>query len=105
MAPMEIAQIHEEICPVVRPADWPAWYISTRELVYPVIMAIKPATMAEGFFDVQACNDTNRIDLFVFGNDEQAVLMARLDNLGKGASGAAVQSMNLHLGLPELAGL
>ena len=60
-----------------------------------------PATMAEGFFDVQACNDTNRIDLFVFGNDEQAVLMARLDNLGKGASGAAVQSMNLHLGLPE----
>lgn len=64
-----------------------------------------PATMAEGFFDVQACNDTNRIDLFVFGNDEQAVLMARLDNLGKGASGAAVQSMNLHLGLPELAGL
>jgi len=64
-----------------------------------------PATMADGFFDVQACNDTNRIDLFVFGNDEQAVLMARLDNLGKGASGAAVQSMNLHLGLPESTGL
>ncbi|MFN0184006.1 MAG: N-acetyl-gamma-glutamyl-phosphate reductase [Aquabacterium sp.] len=58
-----------------------------------------------GFFDVQACNDTNRADLFVFANDRQAVLMARLDNLGKGASGAAVQSMNLRLGLDEGTGL
>jgi N-acetyl-gamma-glutamyl-phosphate reductase len=62
-------------------------------------------TLGEGFFDVQACNDTNRVDLFVFGQGEQALLMARLDNLGKGASGAAVQSMNLHLGLDEGLGL
>jgi len=41
----------------------------------------------------------------VFGNDAQVVLMARLDNLGKGASGAAVQAMNLHLGLAEATGL
>ena len=61
--------------------------------------------LAEGAFDVQACNDTQRADLFVFGNDEQVLLMARLDNLGKGASGAAVQTMNLHLGLPEATGL
>jgi N-acetyl-gamma-glutamyl-phosphate reductase len=59
----------------------------------------------EGFFDVQACNDTNRCDLFVFGNSEQAILIARLDNLGKGASGAAVQSMNVHLGIDEGLGL
>ena len=59
----------------------------------------------EGFFDVQACNDTNRVDIFVFANDQQALLMARLDNLGKGASGAAVQSMNVHLGLDETMGL
>jgi N-acetyl-gamma-glutamyl-phosphate reductase len=59
----------------------------------------------EGYFDVQACNDTNRCDLFVFGNHEQAILMARLDNLGKGASGAAVQSMNVHLGADEGLGL
>ncbi len=58
-----------------------------------------------GFFDVQACNDTNRVDLFVFANDTQAILMARLDNLGKGASGAAVQTMNVHLGLDEGLGL
>jgi N-acetyl-gamma-glutamyl-phosphate reductase len=60
---------------------------------------------ADGYFDVQACNDTNRADLFVFANDSQALLMARLDNLGKGASGAAVQSMNIHLGLDETTGL
>lgn len=64
-----------------------------------------PATLEHGFFDVQACNGSNRIDLFVFGHDEQALLMARLDNLGKGASGAAVQSMNIRLGLDESAGL
>ncbi len=64
-----------------------------------------PATLEDGFFDVQACNDTNRVDLFVFANDSQVMLMARLDNLGKGASGAAVQSMNLHLGIAEGTGL
>ena len=51
-----------------------------------------PAVLAEGSFDVQACNDTQRADLFVFGNAEQVLLMARIDNLGKGASGAAVQT-------------
>ena len=63
------------------------------------------ATLADGYFDLQACNDTNRVDLFVFASDTQALLMARLDNLGKGASGAAVQSMNVHLGLDEGTGL
>lgn len=66
-----------------------------------------PATFDadSGYFDVQACNDTNRIDLFVFASDSQALLMARLDNLGKGASGAAVQTMNVHLGVDEALGL
>ena len=64
-----------------------------------------PATLADGFFDVQGCNDTNNCELFVFANDSQVLLMSRLDNLGKGASGAAVQSMNVHLGLDEGLGL
>lgn len=59
----------------------------------------------DGFFDVQACNDTNRVDIFVYANDEQVMLMSRIDNLGKGASGAAVQSMNIRLGLDEGLGL
>lgn len=58
-----------------------------------------------GFFNVEACNDTNRVDLFVFGNEERMLLVARLDNLGKGASGAAVQAMNVHLGVEESLGL
>ncbi|HEQ71366.1 MAG TPA: N-acetyl-gamma-glutamyl-phosphate reductase [Spirochaetia bacterium] len=61
--------------------------------------------LADGFFDVTGCNNTNRADVFVFGNDDQTLLVTRLDNLGKGASGAAVQCMNLMLGLPENAGL
>ena len=64
-----------------------------------------PDTLAGGFFDVQACNDTNNVDLFVFGSEQQILVMARLDNLGKGASGAAVQSMNVHLGVDESLGL
>lgn len=64
-----------------------------------------PAALADGYFDVQACNDTNRVDIFVFANETQVILTARLDNLGKGASGAAVQSMNVHLGLDEGKGL
>jgi len=58
-----------------------------------------------GFFNVEANNDTNRVDLFVFGNEERMLVMARLDNLGKGASGAAVQAMNVHLGVDESLGL
>jgi N-acetyl-gamma-glutamyl-phosphate reductase len=52
-------------------------------------------------------NDTNRMHLSVYGNPdaEQAVLVAVLDNLGKGASGQAVQNLNLMLGLEESAGL
>ena len=64
-----------------------------------------PATLEGGFFDVQGCNDTNNCELFVFANSTQMLLMSRLDNLGKGASGAAVQSMNVHLGLDEGLGL
>ena len=57
--------------------------------------------------DPEALNGTNRMRLFVFGNADgtQARLLALLDNLGKGASGAAVQNLNLMLGLEEGAGL
>ena len=53
----------------------------------------------------EACNGTNRLELYVFGSDDQARLVARLDNLGKGASGAAVQNLNIALGLDEWTGL
>lgn len=58
-------------------------------------------TPASGKLDAVALKDTNRLEIRVFGNPEaqQAVAVARLDNLGKGASGAAVQNMRLMLGL------
>jgi N-acetyl-gamma-glutamyl-phosphate reductase len=57
--------------------------------------------------DPEGLNGTNRLKLFVFGseNSGQVRLVALLDNLGKGASGAAVQNLNLMLGLKEGAGL
>ncbi len=58
-----------------------------------------------GFLDPTECNGTNRMDIFVFGHDTQIILIARLDNLGKGASGAAVQCMNIAIGADEGAGL
>lgn len=58
-----------------------------------------------GFLPASACNDTNRAELFVFGHAEQILLVARFDNLGKGASGAAIQCMNAMLGLPETTSL
>ncbi len=55
----------------------------------------------------EALNGTNRMKLYIFGSEvaHQARLVALLDNLGKGAAGAAVQNLNLMLGLPETAGL
>jgi len=58
-----------------------------------------------GFFDATGCNNTNRVEIFVFGHSEQILVIARLDNLGKGASGAAVQNMNIMLGAEEGTGL
>jgi len=63
-------------------------------------VSVLPPT-ADGKLDATALNDTNKLELRVFANEDyrHAVLIARLDNLGKGASGAAVQNLKLMLGL------
>jgi len=63
------------------------------------VSVVEPA--ANGKIEPQALNDTNKLELSVHANDahRQAVLVARLDNLGKGASGQAVQNLSLMLGL------
>jgi N-acetyl-gamma-glutamyl-phosphate reductase len=65
------------------------------------IVSVVPATKTGGRLEAEALNDTDRLELYVYGNEgrRQAVLVARLDNLGKGASGAAVQNIKLMLGL------
>ena len=62
-------------------------------------VSVLPAT-ADGKLDATALNDTNQLELRVFANEahRHAVVIARLDNLGKGASGAAVQNLQLMLG-------
>jgi len=59
------------------------------------------------FLRPDTVNDTNNLELFCFGNEGKGTLwlLARLDNLGKGASGACVQNLNLALGFDEAAGL
>lgn len=63
-------------------------------------VTVEPAT-EDGKLDALALKDTNRLEIRVFGNADarQAVVVARLDNLGKGASGAAVQNLRLMLGV------
>jgi N-acetyl-gamma-glutamyl-phosphate reductase len=72
-----------------------------------VEVASLEAAAAVATLDPEGLNGTNRMKLFVFGDDQagQARLVALLDNLGKGASGAAVQNLNIALGFDETAGL
>ena len=88
------AQVHACLTEVY--ADEPFVQVASRE------EAAGVATL-----DPEGLNGTNRMRLYVFGDEGtgQARLVALLDNLGKGASGAAVQNLNLALGLEETAGL
>ncbi len=71
-----------------------------------VIPMDEAAEYSDPAFDPRACNDTNRLDISVLPNVLGHVLIVvQLDNLGKGASGAAVQNMNLMLGVDESEGL
>ncbi|MBN9007364.1 MAG: N-acetyl-gamma-glutamyl-phosphate reductase [Rhizobiales bacterium] len=70
---------------------------------YVSVMPLDGAVVKSGRLEPEALNGSNKLELYVFASDKhrQTVLVARLDNLGKGASGAAVQNMRLMLGLPD----
>jgi N-acetyl-gamma-glutamyl-phosphate reductase len=70
---------------------------------YVSVLPLQSEAAKSGRLEPEALNETNMLELYVFGSDKyrQAVLVARLDNLGKGASGAAVQNMRLMLGMAE----
>lgn len=61
--------------------------------------------LPDGFLASNTLSNHDRMQIFVFGNDEQVLLCSRLDNLGKGASGAAVQCLNIMMGIDEATGL
>ena len=62
-------------------------------------------TNGEGFLSAAAFAGRDDVEIFVTGKNERIEIISRYDNLGKGASGAAIQNMNLMLGLPEETGL
>lgn len=70
------------------------------------VMPLMSAEEQKSFFLASnTLSGQNKMQIFVFGNDEQILLCSRLDNLGKGASGAAVQCLNIMMGIDETTGL
>lgn len=61
--------------------------------------------LADGFLPANSLSGRNYLEIFVYGNEDRIVLSSRLDNLGKGASGAAVQCLNIMMGKDETKGL
>jgi len=62
-------------------------------------------TLPEQFIPANTLAGTNNMEIFVYGNDDRIMITTRFDNLGKGASGAAVQCMNIRMGIDEGTGL
>lgn len=61
--------------------------------------------LSESFIPANTLAGTNKMEIFVTGNQDQLIVTSRFDNLGKGASGAAVQCMNIMMGIDETTGL
>lgn len=64
-------------------------------------VSVNETVINSGFLAANTFMGTNQLEISVTGNDDRITIISRFDNLGKGASGAAVQNMNLMLGLPE----
>lgn len=69
------------------------------------VMPAGSECVPDGFLTSNGLSGTNKMEIYVFGDSEQMLLCSRLDNLGKGASGAAVQCMNIMMGIDETTGL
>jgi N-acetyl-gamma-glutamyl-phosphate reductase len=65
------------------------------------VVPLNDASITSGRLEAESLNNTDKLEIRVYANDalRQAVLVAKLDNLGKGASGAAVQNLKLMLGI------
>lgn len=92
--PYNAAAIHKAL------ADYYAGEKFVKVMPYPADPYLK-----NGFLTFSDCNGTNNLEIFVFGGDDRILVSARFDNLGKGASGAAIQNMNIVLGVDETMGL
>ena len=95
-------------CPIVAP------YYAGMEVTVPLtpadyyqsgLIRFAEGTDENGFLSAGAFAGRDDLEIAVFGNEERILLVSRFDNLGKGASGAAIQNMNIVLGLDEKTGL
>ena len=102
-----VALFTRELSGNTKPADvWRALADRYRDEPFVHVHGLHPENaLDDGFLSPTARNGSNHLDLMVFASDEQLLVVSRYDNLGKGAAGAAVQNLNLMLGLPETDGL
>ena len=80
-----------------------AYYAETNFVKVQPIMG--EGVLEDGFLAANTLAGTDGMRVFVYGNDERIIVSAQLDNLGKGASGAAIQCMNIMMGIDETTGL
>jgi N-acetyl-gamma-glutamyl-phosphate reductase len=80
-----------------------SWYAGERFIS--VIPKEQTERIGDGFLSPTALNGTNNLEIFIFARNDHLLLVSRFDNLGKGASGAAVQNLNLLINAPEDRGL
>ena len=104
---VQVALFTRELSDNTKPADvWRVLADRYRDEPFVHVHDLHPEdALDDGFLAPTARNDSNHLDLMVFASDEQLLIVSRYDNLGKGAAGAAVQNLNLMLGLPETDGL
>ena len=97
--PLQLASLPQRVSAADLHDALAAHYAHTNDPADPCVAVLPPTDDLK--LDATALNDTNRMELRVFANEAHGhvVLMARLDNLGKGASGAAVQNLRLMLGV------
>ena len=97
--PLHLASLPQRVSAADLHDALAAHYAQTNDPADPSVAVLPPTDDLK--LDATALNDTNRMELRVFANEAHGhvVLMARLDNLGKGASGAAVQNLRLMLGV------
>lgn len=101
--PLHMSQFSSKMTPEMLLDVYQAHYAGAKFVS--VMPLCGETVLDDGFLPANALANTNMLEIFVCGNQQQVILTARLDNLGKGASGAAVQNMNLMLSLPEETGL
>ncbi len=98
--PLYATMLHARLTPADLAAQYAAYYEGQ-----PFVSVFAHDTLADGAIYTNTLSGTNRLEIIVCGNDENLTVVSRFDNLGKGASGAAVQCMNIALGLCETTGL